>query len=146
MKKRVAAALVAGAVFAGCGPVGPAGQRIVGPYYLIRDGTGAFAAICYQVGASPCLSRIGPDVFAYGWDDDFVVAGRHPYGDRAREEFFYVVRLRDGTTAPHDLVVKGPFDRATLLDHRREHGVPPLTIVIPKPPPAPPPTDPKKPG
>jgi hypothetical protein len=132
-------AISAGLALAACAPVLPVGQRIVGPYYLVREGAASFAAICYQAGTSPCLSRIGPDIFAYGWNDHFVVAGRHPYGDRTKEEFYYVVRLRDGASAEYDLVVKGPFDRDALQRHMRDHGVPPLTIVIPKPAPPPPP-------
>jgi hypothetical protein len=45
-------------------------------------------SVCYDLGDRDCIGRISETVFAVGWSSSYLVAARHPYGDKSRIEFF----------------------------------------------------------
>lgn len=55
------------------------------------------------------IQRVGPQVTAIGENERWIVAARHPDGDRSRTEYFYIPKAEDGPFKDMKEIVKGPF-------------------------------------
>ena len=70
------------------------------------------------------IGRVGPQVFAVGADDRWIVAARYPDGDMANPEYFYFAKASDGPYKNGDEVVLGPFTAKQFEELKKEHGLP----------------------
>lgn len=109
MRKRFV--IVAIAVVAGCGFAHD--ERIDGPYRLVAIDVNTQMSVCFDLGAN-CIGRIPETVFAVGSNANYVVAARHPSGDRSRTEYYYLIRELDGPTVDPKITVRGPFERGAF--------------------------------
>jgi hypothetical protein len=70
------------------------------------------------------IGRVGPQVFAVGADDRWIVAARYPGGDKANPEFFYFAQSSDGPYLNGEEVALGPFSAEEFKELKRKHGLP----------------------
>jgi hypothetical protein len=112
------------ALLAGCGFVHD--ERLDGPYRLNAIDVMSEMSICYDLGNGHCIGRISETVFAVGWNSAYVVAARHPYNDKSKVEYFYLVRALDGPHVDPSVTVRGPFDLQSFGQERQRLGLPPL--------------------
>ena len=121
--------LVSAAFFAsaltGCGFAHD--ERIDGPYRLVAIDADEEMSVCYDLAAHNCVGRVSQTVFAVGWNSNYIVAARHPKSDRAKSEYFYIVRGLDGPYVDPTTCVRGPFQVAEFEVERRRLSLPSLT-------------------
>lgn len=88
---------------------------LAGGYKVQAGDTRNAAAICREYEVIP------PMVFAYGWNDDFILAKRHPSLDGWKPNLYvthwYLIEVRNAT-------VHGPLTEQQFTELRRELGVP----------------------
>jgi hypothetical protein len=63
----------------------------------------------------------GPTIFAAGADHRYIVIARHPDGDKAVSEYFYLIKR------PASAAVIGPFTRLSFDAEREQLGLPAFT-------------------
>jgi hypothetical protein len=114
----------------GCGFVYD--QGIAGPYRLVAIDTYDQMDVCYTLSGGNCVGRVGSTVFAVGSNDAYVVAARHPRNDKARTEYFYIIRALDRAEADPSVAVRGPYDAASFQTEQSRLDLPPLTRIIAK--------------
>jgi hypothetical protein len=102
-----------------------------GPYHLIAEGDEAQMTLCYDA-TDGCIGRIAPTVYAVGVDATYVVAARHPEGDRSITEFYYLIRSADTPTVDTSAAVRGPFDGPAFERVRNQLHLPALTYELPQ--------------
>lgn len=91
----------------GCGFVHD--EHITGPYRLIAVDVDDQMSISYDLGGGSAVSRINETVFAFGFDERFIVAKQHPNGDRSVTNFFYLDMTKDSKYAEPSDSVTGPL-------------------------------------
>lgn len=79
-------------------------------YYLgsidLVDSMSLYRRIDAQAG----IGRVGPTVFAAGFDSQYVIVKRHPSGDRSKVEYFLLDRNKDDSPGRDPTAsVSGPF-------------------------------------
>lgn len=96
-------------------------EDLVGDYAIWAVDVMEDAAIVHKAkgttGAEVVVSQM---VFAYGWNDDFIIAMQHPEKDYKIDEGktdWYVVEVRSGK-------VHGPMDESAFRTLRKELGIP----------------------
>ena len=70
------------------------------------------------------IGRVGPQVFAVGADDRWVVAARYPDGDKSNPEYFYFAKSADGPYKNGNEVALGPFTAKEFEELKKKHGLP----------------------
>ena len=113
------------ALLAGCGFVHD--ERLDGAYRLNAVDADSEMSVCYDLGDGNCIGRISEAVFAVCWNSSYLVAARHPHGDKSRVEYFYLVRALDGPLVDPSVTVRGPFDLQSFEQERQRLGLPSLT-------------------
>ncbi len=111
-------------VLAGCGFAHD--ERIDGPYRLLAVDTDEEMSVCYDLAGHNCIGRVSETVFAVGWNPDYIVVARHPKSDKAKSEYFYIVRGLDGPNVDPTICVHGPFQAAEFEGERRRLFLPSL--------------------
>ena len=111
------------ALLAGCGFVHD--EQLDGPYRLSAIDTDSEMSVCYDLGNGSCIGRISENVFAVGWNSSYLVAARHPHGDKSKAEYFYLVRALDSPLVDPSVTVRGPFDLLSFQQERQRLGLPP---------------------
>lgn len=91
----------------GCGFVHD--EHITGPYRLIAVDVDSQMSISYDLGDGSAVGRINETVFAFGFDERFIVAKQHPNGDRSVTNFFYLDMTKDSKYAEPTDSVTGPL-------------------------------------
>ncbi len=91
----------------GCGFVHD--EHIIGPYRLIAVDVDDQMSISYDLGDGSAVGRIDETVFAFGFDQRFIVAKQHPNGDRSVTNFFYLDMTKDSKYAEPKDSVTGPL-------------------------------------
>lgn len=91
----------------GCGFVHD--EHITGPYRLIAVDMDNQMSISYDLGDGSAVGRINETVFAFGFDERFIVAKQHPNGDRSVTNFFYLDMNKDSKYAEPSDSVTGPL-------------------------------------
>jgi hypothetical protein len=128
---RLAAAVLL--ALAGCFPFDGGEVRLDGPYHLWAADVPEDMMLYHALGGDVGVGRVGPTVFAAGWDARHVIAKRHPDRDRVVTEYFILDRAKDGPTADPDSVVTGPLTAAEFAAARARLGVSPalaFTVVL----------------
>jgi hypothetical protein len=114
----------------------PQSSRIDGPYLLEITDIPEDAMVCYELPKGDCIGRIKQTVFAVGYNEDYVVAARHPHKfesttlDRSRTEYFYLLRALDGPLIDPKTTVRGPFNRADFERERQRLDLPAFSHKI----------------
>lgn len=108
--KQVTIAFATILLFAGCGFVYDV--RIDGPYRLIAVDVEEEMSVCYSLPGGDAVGRINSTVFAVGKNEEFIVAQRHPNGDRSVVEYYYLIRANDSVYADPTNSVRGPFAKS----------------------------------
>ncbi|MDZ4199738.1 MAG: hypothetical protein U1E27_10705 [Kiritimatiellia bacterium] len=75
-------------LFSGCRFVHD--THLDGPYYLVAVDVSRQMALCYDIGNGDRVGRVQETVFAVGWNPEYVVAQRHPDGDKSMTEYYYL--------------------------------------------------------
>jgi hypothetical protein len=101
-------------------------EGITGPYQLRAKDSDDDMSICYRSGDT-CFERVGKTVFAVGFDATYITAARHPWGDRSRVEYFYIVIAEDNPTVEHSPAVRGPFTPEAYKAERVQLPLPELS-------------------
>lgn len=124
------------AALAGLAACDGGGGPLTGPYRLDTGDTIEETNLCFELESGDCVERIGPSVFAAGFDSNYVVAARHPHVpgtaglDKGRTEYFYLVRAQDGARKDPSDSVRGPYDAAAFEAERRRLGLPAFSREI----------------
>jgi hypothetical protein len=114
-----------------CFPFDGGTHRLDGPYRLFATDVSSDMALCYDVGDGACIGRVGPTVFAAGWDARHLIVKRHPGNDRARVEYFILDRARDGRLAEPAASVSGPYTQQEFAAARQRFAIDPrLTFTL----------------
>jgi hypothetical protein len=113
------------ALLVGCGFVHD--ELLDGPYRLNAIDANSEMSVCYDLGDGDCIGRISETVFAVGWNSSYLVAARHPHGDKSKVEYFYLVCGLDGPLVDPSVTVRGPFDWRSFEQEHQRLGLPGLT-------------------
>lgn len=95
-------------LISGCGYVHD--LHITGPYHLIAVDIDSQMSISYDLGGRSAIGRIDETVFAFGFDQRFIVAKQHPNGDRSITNYFYLDMAKDSEFAEPSDSVTGPLN------------------------------------
>ena len=115
----------------GCGGIGFAyEQELTGKFGLIACDTRTQMSLCEILPSGSGIGIVDQTVFAVGWNDDFIIAKRHPSDgsdtndiDRSVTEFYIL------TVATEKLL--GPLDEAEFDKQRASLGLPEdLTFIL----------------
>lgn len=126
--KQVAIAFVAILLSAGCGFVYD--ERIDGPYRLIAVDVDKEMSVCYSLPGGDAVCRINSTVFAVGKNEEFIVAQRHPNGDRSIVEYYYLIRANDSVDADPTNSVRGPLTKREFEEAARQLGLPSFSKTL----------------
>jgi hypothetical protein len=123
MRKRLVLLFLLLAVTLACGGIGLAYEYNLTASYAVwaTDRLEQAAVVRKDPQGSGASGVIPPMVFAFGWDDDFIIAQRHPYDDggdvdETMTEWYILVIATDA--------VYGPLTEAAYQQLRQELGVP----------------------
>ena len=93
-------------------------------------------SLYHRVNSQAGIRRVGPTVFAAGFDSQFVIVKRHPSGDRSKIEYFLLDRIKDDSpTRDPATSVSGPFTEHEFAAARARAKVNPslqFTLVLRK--------------
>jgi hypothetical protein len=105
-------------------------EAIDGPYRLEAVDADDEMAVYYCTSSDECIGRVDRTVFAVGWDRSYIVAARHPAGDRGRTEYYYLVRALDGRLVDPSVSVRGPLSADEFRKESSRLGLPSLRRKI----------------
>ena len=80
-----------------------------------------------DLGDGTAIGRVMPQVIAVGEDSKWIVAARHPQGDKSITEYYYFSKDADHPHKNADEIVQGPFTETQFKQKTSDHGLPPLT-------------------
>ena len=109
-------------LFSGCGFVHD--DHIDGPYYLVAVDVSSQMVLSYDLGNGNRIGRVQETVFAVGWNSTYLVAQRHPDGDKSKTEYYYLIRKLDHKYADPSECVRGPYDIIEFDAKKRELNLP----------------------
>jgi len=118
------------ALLSGCFAFSAYDKPIDGPYRLVAVDTMDQMSVAYDLGDGASIGRISATVFAVGWSKDFIVAKRHPAGNRTVTEYYYLTRSADSKYADPSVSVTGPLTEAAFSARKSALGLPGFTIEI----------------
>lgn len=72
-------------------------------------------------------ARVMPQVGSVGEDSRWIVATRHPNGNKSAIEYYYFSKADDEPSKNADEIVQGPFTASEFEQKSRELSLPPLT-------------------
>jgi hypothetical protein len=93
----------------GCGFVHD--EHIVGPYRLIAVDIDEQMSISYDLGNGSAAGRINETVFAYGYNERYIVAKQYPNGDKSITNYYYLDMTKDSMYADLSASVTGPLSQ-----------------------------------
>ena len=105
-------------------------KHLVGPYILVAVDVEEQMSVSYDLGDGGSIGRIEPVVFSVGWDNRYIVAKRHPGGNRSVTDFYYLDMTKDSKYADPTNSVVGPLTEAEFMQKQRELGLPSFTQTI----------------
>ena len=110
-------------------------KKIDGPYRLQGADSQKDLSINFYSG-NGATERIPSAVFEFGSDENYVVAIRRPYDrdrgilNKGQNEYFYIIRARDSSSAQLKESVRGPFYAATFEKEKRRLRLPAFTREV----------------
>ena len=84
-------------------------------YYVVAGDVMEQAAVFRKVKRGGGLAVVFPTVFAYGWNDDFIIAKQHPRKDRKVDTsltYWYIVEVASGNV--HGPLSEGEFNKLRI--------------------------------
>lgn len=112
----------------GCGFVHD--EHITGPYRLIAVDVDNQMSISYDLGDGSAVGRINETVFAFGFDERFIVAKQHPNGDRSVTNFFYLDMTKDSNYADPTDSVTGPLTEKEFESEAKLLNLPKFSRIL----------------
>ena len=112
----------------GCGFVHD--EHITGPYRLIAVDVDNQMSISYDLGDESAVGRINETVFAFGFDERFIVAKQHPNGDRSVTNFFYLDMTKDSNYADPTDSVTGPLTEKEFESEAKLLNLPKFSRIL----------------
>ncbi len=91
------ASIASALTLSGCGFVHD--EHVIGPYRLIAVDSSTDMSLSYGLGSGDAVGRIDATVFSIGWNSRFIVAKRHPGGDRRVTQFYFLDISKDSVYA-----------------------------------------------
>jgi hypothetical protein len=102
-------------------------ERLVGNYYLTKmDYANEDLSLSYDLGNGSYVDVVSSTLFAVGYDDEYIIAKRHPlngYGRNAinkRVTYYYIVPLKYKVHDWPDENRIGPLSEEEFLEKRKE--------------------------
>lgn len=123
-----ALALLGVLLIAGCGSAHD--ELIIGPYRLVAVDLDEQMSISYDLGGGSAVGRIDQTVFAYGFDERFIVAKQHPNNDRSLTRYFFLEIAKDSKYAEPSDSVTGPLTLEEFEGATERLGLPEFTRTI----------------
>ena len=120
--------LLACVLLSGCGFVHD--EHITGPYRLIAVDVDEQMSISYDLGDGSAVGRINETVFAYGYDNQYIVAMQHPEGNRSITNYFYLDMAKDSKYADPAVSVTGPLSKENFEAESKRLDLPNISHVI----------------
>ncbi len=112
----------------GCGFVHD--EHITGPYRLIAVDVDNQMSISYDLGDGSAVGRINETVFAFGFDERFIVAKQNPNGDRSVTNFFYLDMTKDSKYADPTDSVTGPLTEKEFESEAKLLNLPKFSRIL----------------
>jgi hypothetical protein len=112
----------------GCGFVHD--EHITGPYRLIAVDADNQMSISYDLGDGSAAGRINETVFAFGFDERFIVAKQHPNADRSVTNFFYLDMTKDSKCADPTDSVTGPLTEKEFESEAKLLNLPKFSRIL----------------
>lgn len=133
MKYVVVILTVSTLLLSGCGGCGFAhNERIDGPYHLCATDVSTQMRLSYNAANrnGVYVARVPATVFAVGWNEEYLVAKRHPNGDKSKTEYYYLIRKLDHEYADRSKCVRGPFSKTEFETKKNELDLPEFSRVL----------------
>ena len=113
---------------AGCGFVHDEG--IIGAYRLIAVDMDEQMGICYDLSDGSAAGRINETVFAYGFNNRYIVAKQHPNDDRSITYYYYLDMTKDSKYADPSDSVTGPLNEGDFALASRKLSLPTFSRIL----------------
>lgn len=109
-------------------------EHLDGPYHLTAMDFLEEMSLDYDLSGG-FKGRIGPTVFAAGWNEDYIVVKEHPLGkaytvNRSVTHYHYLIRALDHDLAEPDVSVRGPFNEAEFMKEKERLNLPDFSKEI----------------
>ena len=101
-----------------------------GPYKLSWIDIPGNVTLSYDLGEGASIGRIEEQVFAVGWDGNYLVAQQHPKGDKNIINYFIIDAKKDSPKAEPKDVVIGPLTEAEYKVKSEELNLPKFTKIL----------------
>ena len=101
-----------------------------GPYTLYWIDIPENVTLGYDLGDGNSIGRIEEQVFAVGWDGNYLVAQQHPKGDNKIINYFIIDAKKDSPMAESKDVVMGPLTEAEYKTKSKELNLPQFSKVL----------------
>ncbi len=105
-------------------------EHLIGPYRLIAIDVSEEMSIRYSMAGGDAIGRINSTVFAYGWNDKYIVAKQHPMNNRAVTNYYYLDIAKDGELVDPSVSVVGPMTEREFSLRTMELNLPPFIRTI----------------
>ena len=105
-------------------------EHLIGPYRLIAVDVSKQMNISYSLPSGDAVGRISETVFAYGFDDKYIVAKQHPNGNKVVTHFYYLQMAKDSELASPEASVVGPLSESEFSRRQAELKLPRITRTI----------------
>ena len=115
-------------LIAGCGFVHD--EVITGTYRLIAVDMDEQMGICYDLGDGSAAGRINETVFAYGFNNRYIVAKQHPNDDRSITYYYYLDMTKDSKYADPSDSVTGPLNEGNFALASRKLSLPTFSRIL----------------
>lgn len=115
-------------IFSSCGFVHD--EKITGPYRLIAVDVDQQMSVCYDLGNGSAIGRIGETVFAYGYNDRYIVAKQHPNNNNNITNYFYLDMTKDEKYAEPSESVVGPLSESQFLEATHNLNLPAFSRTL----------------
>jgi hypothetical protein len=127
--KRVLKYLIIGIFMTGCD--GMYKEHLIGNYYLTKmDYADEDLDLSYNLGNGSYIGVVPPTLFAVGYDDDYIIAKRHPCNGHGLSSInkevthYYIVPLKYEVHHSPDENRIGPLSEKDFLAKRKELKIP----------------------
>ena len=101
-----------------------------GSYVMLKPEKPDEVQLSYSAGNGVWLKRVGPTVFAVGYDGEYVVAKQHPLGDKSITNYFIIQAQKDSVAAEARDVVIGPLTDNEFQEKAQQLNLPPFSKVL----------------
>jgi hypothetical protein len=105
-------------------------KKLTDKYYVNSLDEDVDMSISYEIGEGAYIDVVKATVFAFGYNDDFIIAKQHPIekalkkGEWKATTNYFIIPIKNPISQSKDLNVLGPLTLEQLNEKRQELAIP----------------------